>query len=171
MILTAAPLKRKAPLVPILAAVAVAAVAAAGYFYVQTGRGADALAAATAQAEQSSAQLVAARARVRALELELATQRTQLDSVLKTTLPVEVSFRVGDPGTGYVAHIENHSTEPMALVVEPHRARTGEYGRIELAVPPQGSAEVTEKLGWAFKSGDTLSVSAGEYRPLSLAVP
>ncbi|MBS0395766.1 MAG: hypothetical protein JSR54_14185, partial [Proteobacteria bacterium] len=109
-----------------------------------------------------------ARARVSELEHELATQRTELASALRQ-LPVEVSFRVTDGQL--VATFENHSTRAIDVVVEPRRARTGEYGRIELTLPEQGTATVGERQGWSFRSGDTLTVLSGDYRPVSLAVP
>jgi hypothetical protein len=170
MVLPAPALKKPLPLVPALAAAAVLAVAAAGFFFHQSSQRAAALAAATTGAEQANAELTRAKGRVRALEQELASMKTELASALRT-LPVEVSFHVGEPGTGFVAHFDNQSTAPMRLIVEPRRARTGEYGRVELTIPADGSAEVSEKQGWAFRSGDTLTVSSGDFRPVSLAVP
>lgn len=170
MVLPAAEAKKPLPLVPALVAVALLALAAAGVFFVQAGERAAALAAATATADQMKAELAHAKARVRDLEQELAAKQTELASALRT-LPVEVSFRVGEPGSGYVAHFENHSTATVHLSVEPRRARTGEYGRLEVTIPGAGSAELAEKQGWAFRSGDTLTLSAGDFRPVALAVP
>jgi len=170
MVLPASTLKKPRPLAPALAVALVLAVAAAGFFFYQAGERADAEAAATAGAQQVKAELVRAKTRVRELEQELAAEKTELASALKT-LPVDVGFRVGEPGAGFVAHFENQSTAPMRLVVEPRRARTGEYGRIELTIPAAGSAEVAEKQGWAFRSGDTLTVTSDDFRPVSLAVP
>jgi len=170
MVLSASALKKPLPLVPTLAAAALLAVGAAGFFCYQAAQRADALAAATLGAEQATAELASATARVHELEHELAAKKTELASALRT-LPVEVSFHVGEPGTGFVAHFENQSTSPLRLIVEPRRARTGEYGRVELTVAADGSAELAEKQGWAFRSGDTLTVTAGDFRPVSLAVP
>ena len=170
MVLPATALKKPLPLVPALATASAVAVACAGFFLYQASQRADALAAATTSAAQAHAELAEAKGRVHALEQEVATMKTALASALKT-LPVEVKFRVGEPGTGYVAHFDNNSTAPMRLLVEPRRARTGEYGRVELTIPPDGSAELSEKQGWAFHSGDTLTVSSGDFRPVSLAVP
>lgn len=170
MVLPASARKKPLPVIPALAGATVLAVALAGFFLHQSSQRADALATATAGAEQANGELVRLKARVRALEQELASKKTELASALKT-LPVEVSFHVGDPGTGFVAHFDNTSTAPMRLIVEPRRARTGEYGRLEVTIPADGSAELAEKQGWAFRSGDTLTVSSGDFRPVSLAVP
>ena len=169
MVLAAAEIK-KPPLVPVLAAVAGVAVLAAAFFLHQVSQRGAELVAANASAAQAHEQLTQARERIRELEQEIAAEKTELASALRT-LPVEVGFRVGDPGAGYVAHFDNRSTAQLVLTVEPHRSRTGEYGRLEVILPAQGSAELTEKQGWAFRSGDTLVVSAGDFRPVSLAVP
>ena len=170
MVLTAAAEKKPLPLLPALVAVSILAVALAGFFAYRSAQRGTALAAATASAEQASGDLVRAKARVHELEQELAAKKTELASALRT-LPVEVSFHVGEPGTGFVAHFENQSTAPMRLIVEPRRARTGEYGKVELTLAADGSAELSEKQGWAFRSGDTLMVTSGDFRPVSLAVP
>jgi hypothetical protein len=170
MVLPASALRKPLPLVPALAAASVLAVALAGYFFYRAGQRAGELANATVDIEQAHAELVRARARVHELEQELAAKKTELASALRS-LPVAVNFHVGEPGTGLVAHFENQSTAPMNLAVEPRRPRTGEYGRIELEIPANGSAEVSEKQGWAFRSGDTLTVTSGDFRPVSLAVP
>jgi hypothetical protein len=170
MVLPASALKKPLPLLPALAAASVLAVVCAGFFFYQSSQRASALAAAAAGAERANAELSQATLRIHALEQELATMKTALASALKT-LPVEVTFHVGEPGTGFVAHFDNTSTAPMRLTVEPRRARTGEYGRMELTIAPDSSAELSEKQGWAFHSGDTLTVSSGDFRPVSLAVP
>jgi hypothetical protein len=170
MVLPASALKKPLPVVPALVATSVLALALAGFFLHQANQRADALAAATATAEQASGELTRLKARVHELEQDLASKKTELASALRT-LPVEVSFRVGDPGTGFVAHFENQSTATLRLSVEPRRARTGEYGRLELTIPAESSAELAEKQGWAFRSGDTLTVTSGDFRPVSLAVP
>jgi hypothetical protein len=170
MVLTASAEKKPLPLVPALVAASVLAIALAGLFAFKSAQRATALAAATAGTEQASADLVRAKARIHELEQELATKKTELASALRT-LPVDVSFHVGEPGTGFVAHFENQSTAPMRILVEPRRARTGEYGKVELTLAADGSAELAEKQGWAFRSGDTLTVTSGDFRPVSLKVP
>ncbi len=170
MVLPADALKKPLPLLPALACAAVLALVAAGFFFFQSSQRADALAAAAASADQAATEFARLHARVHELEQDLAAKKTELASALRT-LPVEISFHVGEPGTGFVAHFENQSTATMRVNVEPRRARTGEYGRLELTIPAESFAELSEKQGWAFRSGDTLTVSSGDFRPVSLAVP
>ncbi|HUO95740.1 MAG TPA: hypothetical protein VMT92_05865 [Steroidobacteraceae bacterium] len=161
---------KKPPLVPALAAGIAVALALAGFFAHQSSQRAAALAAATAGAQQANTALAGARQRIHDLEQEVAAKKTELASALRT-LPIDVSFHVGEPGAGFVAHFENQSTQTLRLTVEPRRARTGEYSRLELTVAPDSAVELAEKQGWAFRSGDTLTVSSGDFRPVSLAVP
>jgi hypothetical protein len=159
------------PLLPVLAGVALVAAIAALVLFLQLSQRSQALATANAQSAQLTAELARARQQNADLENQLAARQVELDSVLMMKLPVDVIFRVAGSGQGFIAHFENHSTAVLRLMVNPRRPSSGEYARIELTVPPQSSGDVAEKQGWAFRSGDTLSVSAGEYRPMSLQVP
>jgi hypothetical protein len=161
----------RVPLVPVLGIVALAASAAALVLYLQLADQKAAAASANAAHSESSARLALAERKVRTLEQELAARQAELDSMVKATLPVDVSFRVGEPGTGFIAHFENRSLSALKLIVQPRRPQTGEYGRFELDVEPQSSGDFAEKQGWAFRSGDTIAVSAGDFRSLSLQVP
>ena len=172
IIIPAAPVKPPGlPVVPALSIAALAASIAALVLFFQLGERAQALATATTQAAQLSSDLARSRQRATEFEAQLAARQVELDSALMAKLPVDVIFRVADTGIGFVAHFQNHSAAALNLAVNPHRPSSGEYAKIELGVAPQSSADVTEKLGWVFRSGDTLTVSAGDYRPLSLQVP
>lgn len=168
MILPAGAAKRALPVVPALAAAVVVALAAAGYFAFQAAGRAEAIAAANAATDEVRGQLTRAQARIRQLDAELAAKQTELASALRT-LPVDVRFNVVDGQL--VASFENHATRELDLVVEPRRARTGEYSRLDITVAAQGVGSIGEKQGWGFKSGDTLTVTAGDFKPVSLAVP
>ena len=172
IILPAVPVKPPGlPLVPALSIAALAASIAALVLFVQLGQRTQALAAATSQARQLSTDLARSRERATELETQLAARQVELDSALMAKLPVDIIFRVADGGSGFIAHFQNRSAAALKLYVNPHRPSSGEYAKIELPVSPQASADVNEKLGWVFRSGDTLTVSAGDYRPLSLQVP
>ena len=172
IILPAVPVKPPGlPLVPALSIAALAASIAALVLFMQLGQRTQALAAAASQATQFGTDLARSRQRAAELETQLAARQVELDSALMAKLPVDVIFRVADGGSGFVAHFQNHSAAALNLNVNPHRPSSGEYAKIELPVAPQSSADVNEKLGWVFRSGDTLTVSAGDYRPLSLQVP
>lgn len=172
IILPAQPVKPPGlPMVPALSIAAVAASLAALVLFMQVGQRTAALATATAQNAQLTAELMRDQKKVTELEAQLAANQVELDSAVMAKLPVDIIFRVADSGQGFVAHFQNHSAAGLKLSVNPRRPSSGEYARIELAVSAQSSGDVTEKQGWVFRSGDTLSVSAGDYRPLSLQVP
>jgi hypothetical protein len=172
IILPAMPVKPPGlPLVPVLGGIAVVAAIGALVLFLQLGQRSEALAAATAQNAGLTADLARAKKQTTELENQLAARQIELESALMARLPVDVIFRVADTGLGFVAHFENHSPAALKLNVNPRRPSSGEYARLELTVPAQSSGDVNEKLGWIFRSGDTLSVSSGDFRPLSLQVP
>ena len=172
IILPAQPVKPPGlPMVPALSIAAVAAALAALVLFTQVGQRTQALAAATTQSAQLTTELTRAQKRVTDLEAQLAANQVALDSALMAKLPVDIIFRVADSGQGFIAHFQNHSAASLKLSVNPRRPSSGEYAKLELSVPAQSSGDVAEKQGWVFRSGDTLSVSAGDYRPLLLQVP
>ncbi len=159
------------PLIPVLSGAVLVTLVLAIVLFMQLSQRSQALAIANAQDAQLTAELARARQQNADLENQLAARQVELDSVLMAKLPIDVIFRVSGSGQGFVAHFENHSTASLRLTVSPRRPSTGEYARVELTVPPQSSSDVTDKQGWIFRSGDTLSVSSGDFRPLSLQVP
>jgi len=172
IIMPATPVKPPGlPLVPVLGAVALAAAVAALVLFMQVGQRTEALAAATTENAQISGELLRAQKHVAELEQQLAARQVELDSALMAKLPVDVIFRVADSGSGFVAHFQNHAASAMKLSVNPRRPSSGEYARLELSIPALAAGDVGDAQGWAFRSGDTLSVSAGDFRPLSLQVP
>ena len=69
------------------------------------------------------------------------------------------------------AHFENHATKSLALVVEPRRPSSGEYGKFDVSLEAQSAGDLTDKQGWEFRSGDAIAASGGDFRPMSLQVP
>jgi len=170
-VLPALPARTPKPVVPALGAVALALALVAGFFSYQANQSAGALAAAQARATDAQGSVTRLQQQVRELEQQLTAQKSELDRALTNKLPIDIGFRVGEPGAGLVAHVENSSNRDLVLSVEPRRPTTGEYARLELNVPALGAGELTEKQGWAFRSGDTLTVSAANYKAVSLQVP
>ena len=172
IIMPATPVKPPGlPLVPVLSVAALAAAVAALMLFLQVGQRTQALATATGESAQVAAELLRAQKHIAELEQQLAARQVELDSALMAKLPVDVIFRVADSGSGFVAHFQNRAASAMKLSVNPRRPSSGEYARLELSIPAQSAGDVGDNQGWAFRSGDTLSVSAVDYRPLSLQVP
>ena len=172
IVMPAVPLKPPGlPLVAILGGAAVAALLLVLVLFLQLGSRGQSLAAATSQNAQLTAELDRVRQQNAELQNQLAARQLELDSVMLAKLPVDVIFRVAGSGTGFIAHFQNRASSALKLTVSPRRPSSGEYARIELMLPAQSSGDLTEKQGWAFRSGDTLSVSSGDFRPLTLQVP
>jgi hypothetical protein len=145
--------------------------AAAGYFYLQGARRAQALDAAQAQVVALQTKASEAEKRVEKLESQLAAQQQQLEQNSQLPLPLDITFRAGRPGTGLIARFQNLSNADINVSVRPRHVDSGETREFDLRLPAHALAELGQTEGWAFQSGDALSVKSGSYQPLSLRAP
>lgn len=159
--------------VPVIVAslVAVAGLGAAAAMYVKANEAADALAGAQSRVTELQGQVKKARAELTAVQQELAARSAELQKLQEAPLPVDVTFRVGRPGTGFIAQFDNRSSEPLLVIVDVSRPSTGEQKTLDVEVPARGLGEIGVGNGWGFASGDVLTVKGGEYRPLTLRTP
>lgn len=162
-----------APKVPLLvaSAVALAALSGAAWLHVQVGAVEQSLAAAEQRAADAANSAAAVRRELKAVQALLSERDGELAKLRDAPLPVDVAFRAGRPGTGFIAQIDNRSAEPLVVDVELARAATGERATVQLEIGAGGLGEIGPGNGWAFASGDTLRVSGGRYRGLMLRVP
>jgi Flp pilus assembly protein TadG len=165
-----APKRKPSLLLPLFGAIAVLAMLAAGYF-LQRASEQEALAAARAEISEAQSSAATARKQAERLAAQIAALQSQLLKVKDAAIPALLYFRAGPPGKGFVAQIENQSADALPVTVEAQRPSTGEKKSFELTVPPRGVAEIGAGDGWAFANGDTLTVSSGQLKPLSLRIP
>ena len=158
-------------LVPVLGTVALAAVLAAGYFFQRLGERDGALAAARAELSQAQSSSAIARRQAERLTAQVASLQSQLERIKDAPLPALLEFRAGAPGNGFVAQVENQSADALPVTIEAQRPTTGDKKSFDISVPPRGVAEIGAGDGWAFTNGDTLTVSSGHFKPLSLRIP
>jgi multidrug efflux pump subunit AcrA (membrane-fusion protein) len=145
--------------------------AAAGYFYLQGARRAQALDSAQAQVAALQSKASEADKRIEKLESQLAAQQLQLEQNSQLPLPLDITFRAGRPGSGLIARLQNLSNADINVAVRPRHIDTGETREFDLRLPAHALAELGQAEGWAFQSGDSLSVKSGSYQPLSLRAP
>lgn len=159
--------------VPVIVAslVAVAGLAGAAAMYVKSNASAEELANVQARVSELQGQLKKARADVAAVQQDLAVRTAELQKIQEAPLPVDVTFRVGRPGTGFIAQFDNRSSEPLLVIVDVERPTTGERKTLDVEVPARGLGEIGIGNGWGFASGDMLNVKGGDYRPLTLRTP
>jgi hypothetical protein len=163
----------RASRVPVLVAgaVAVGGLVAAAWFHLQVGTLQQKLAGAQEQAAAASKSAASARRDLQAAQALIAQRDAELAKLREAPLPVDVTFRAGRPGTGFIAQLDNRGAEPMLVEVVIARPSTGETATVQLDIPARGLGELGPGNGWAFASGDTLRVSGGSYRALTLRVP
>lgn len=151
--------------------VALAAVAATVAMYLRQNETAASLQESRARVSEIEGQLKRARTELAAVQQDLAARSAELQKLQEAPLPVDVTFRVGRPGTGFIAQFDNRSAEPLLVIVDVTRPSTGEQKTLDVEVPARGLGELGIGNGWGFASGDVLAVKGGEYRPLTLRTP
>ena len=130
-----------------------------------------------AQATQTSARLQAdldqttQKASTLKSELGTTTQKLQTELSRKPPLPVGVRYRQAMLGHGLVAAFRNTSTQQLLFVVEVKNPTINGSKTFQLNIAPGMVQEVGYAEGWAFSSGDIISVANAAYEPLKATVP
>ena len=104
-------------------------------------------------------------------ELGTTTQKLQTELSRKPPLPVGVRYRQAMLGHGLVAAFRNTSTQQLLFVVEVKNPTINGSKTFQLNIAPGMVQEVGYAEGWAFSSGDIISVANAVYEPLKATVP
>ena len=135
----------------------------------------EALAAKTAEAEKLHADTQTLQARTEQLGQTVAaeTQEVQAKEALLNTpeVPVTVSYRQAFAGPGLVAVFRNTSLKTLSVLATFFNPTTGQQRSSQLTITPQGVAEIGHAEGWAFASGDKITLKGADYREVSAQVP
>ena len=101
------------------------------------------------------------------------TQEVQAKEALLNTpeVPVTVSYRQAFAGPGLVAVFRNNSLKTLSVLATFFNPTTGQQRSSQLTITPQGVAEVGHAEGWAFASGDKITLKSADYREVSAQVP
>lgn len=151
--------------------VAAGALCAAGWLFLQKNTLEQEVASAVTRATTAEGAANRARAELKRAQDTIADKEAELSKLRETPLPVDVTFRAGRPGTGFIAQIDNHSGDAIIVDVQIERAWTNESTTVQIDIPARGMSEIGAGNGWAFASGDTMKISGGTYRGLTLRVP
>lgn len=91
-----------------------------------------------------------------------ANERLQEASLPEAT--VSVGFRAALISSGNVAQIKNISAQSIAIKVTASRPSTGKSEEFEAVIDPGASEELGEKEGWAFVSGDSVTIDQADHK-------
>ncbi len=160
----------RAPVV-VAAVIAVAALGAAGWSFMRANELEAQVAAAEQRASAAEGSASRARADLKKAQATIADKDAELSKLRETPIPVDVTFRAGRPGTGFIAQVDNRSGDAIIVDVEIQRAWTNEGTTVQIDIPARGMGEIGAGNGWAFASGDTLKITSGSFRALTLRVP
>jgi hypothetical protein len=97
---------------------------------------------------------------------ELEDVNKKLHEANKREVPVSIRFRPVIFGNGYYASITNRSGQAIDISIVIERPRSGKTKNLEIVIDGSGTKEIGEDEGWAFMSGDSVTVSHSEYKAL-----
>lgn len=84
---------------------------------------------------------------------------------------VRVSFRKALLSSGNVAGLKNTSGITIAVIAEVSRPSSGSKRTYEFTLDPNQTAEIGEREGWAFVSGDKIEISQAQHKTLVFTSP
>ncbi|MBS1129425.1 MAG: hypothetical protein H6R16_427 [Proteobacteria bacterium] len=90
----------------------------------------------------------------------------KLQQANQREVPVSVGFRKALMSNGHVAMFTNTSAQSIAVVVEVSRASSGQTRSFDMTLDSGRKRELGEREGWAFVTGDTLTLSQPEHKSL-----
>lgn len=114
----------------------------------------------------SSQQAVAAQ-----LQQQVSDRSVALKEEAKRDLPISVSYHPALLGPGLVAVFRNNSTEPLEMAAVFSSSATGQQREAHLVVQAGGVQAFGHGEGWAFSSGQHITLSNSQFRALELVVP
>lgn len=104
-----------------------------------------------------------------ALLTEEANKKIQLAN--RPEIPVNVSFRKALLSSGGVASFRNRSSRSIAVTATIERPSSGQSRIFDLTLDPAHTKEIGEREGWAFVSGDTVTLTEPEHKSSAFQAP
>jgi hypothetical protein len=116
------------------------------------------------------------RAQALQAALDTANQRIEqanaaLREASKRDLPVSVTFRPALLGSGLVATFKNNSSRTLEVAAVFSSPNTGQQRQANLVLPSSGVQEIGHSDGWPFTSGQHITLTNTDFRPVEYIVP
>ena len=120
--------------------------------------------------QKTSADLAMSQANLQEAQTQIGKLNAELSK--KPALPVKIAFRKAVLGSGLVAQFSNESSKELLFkltVTNPTLNTTKEF-HVRVS-GDRIASEIGHAEGWAFSSGDVLTLSHNDYEPLQKTVP
>lgn len=85
-------------------------------------------------------------------------------------VPVALTTSKGIIASGYVLQVRNTSSQTIAIKVSIERPADGKKKDYELTLDGGTGKNIGELEGWAFISGDRVSVTQAEHKPVEVSI-
>jgi len=89
----------------------------------------------------------------------------------KADMPVAVKYRTALTGPGLVLMVENRSSRHLALLATLKNPSLKNARNFRFDIPPGGTTEAGYREGWAFSSGDQITLSHDDYKDWQGNIP
>lgn len=125
---------------------------------------------AASQAEKTQ---IAEQKKIADQLLEVATEglhQASAELAKKPDLPVIISYRQAMMGDGLVAQFTNNSDRFLSIVATFLNPTTNQHMTTRLDLAPKAVKEIGHMEGWAFSSGDQLTIQNNDYEPTYMTI-
>jgi hypothetical protein len=86
-------------------------------------------------------------------------------------MPIAVTYREALLGNGLASAFQNNSNRHLAVLVSFENPSMSQRKSFRLDLAPGEAKEIGHMEGWAFASGDKITVSHDEYRTEVVSIP
>jgi len=98
--------------------------------------------------------------------------RIEVEKIVRLPeMPIDVTYREAYMGDGLVAQFTNTSGKHLSVVVALHNTSIDYDKSYRLDLAPWETKELGHFEGWAFASGDTISVLSSQYKTKNVRMP
>jgi len=102
---------------------------------------------------------------------QLADARAQQHELALPDLPVRVSSRKALFSNGKVAQVHNFGSTELVIAAAVHSSASNQQNSWRLVIPAGKTMEIGQGQGWAFASGDELTLTETGFRPMKVSFP
>ena len=130
----------------------------------------DQVSSLTTQLSASQKQVSEDRQQLTSTQQQITAETMQLLSASRPDLPIKLSFRRAQLSQGEVAVMQNLSNQTLEITLDVQNSATGAHFQRALVINPGQVGQFGPQEGWAFVSGQLVTLSNPAFRPITQPV-
>jgi hypothetical protein len=123
-----------------------------------------------AAAQRVPLQVSEDRQQLTSTQQQVTAETMQLLAASRPDLPIKLSFRPALLSQGEVAVMQNLSNQTLEITLDVQSSATGAHLRRALVINPGQTGQFGPQEGWAFASGQLVTLGNPAFRPITRAV-